>query len=322
MNPLKFFKILFLLTLTAILFAGCAEEPDIVVINDSPAKTSEKNDAAKKYKIYLITMDLADDFWKSIDSGCRQAVEEIGDIDYTWTGPDVNEDAPQMKCIDDAVAAGADALVIAASSPRGIIPSLEKAAAKGVKIVFVDNAAEFEYVAFLATDNELAGTIAGETLKKGLAEAGLTSGTIGITANKNNVTSTNLRIKGFRRAFEGSNFTLTDTFFMEDNDQSLKDFAAAHTEYIAFFGSNERTARNIGEQMKASRSKQIVMGFDTSDSVLTLLNEGYLYATLQQKPQRMGHDGIKIAVETLDGTYTKTNTRVDTGVNVIDKDSI
>ena len=36
----------------------------------------------------------------------------------------------------------------------------------------------------------------------------------------------------------------------------------------------------------------------------------------------MGHDGIKIAVEALDGTFTEKNARIDTGVNVIHRDSI
>ena len=322
MRPNKFFKIIFLLMLTAVFCAGCGNEPDVVVIRDSNSSGANETGSEKKYKIYLITMDLADDFWKTIDLGCRQAVEELGEVDYVWTGPDVNEDAPQMECIDKAVADGADAIILAASSPWGVNESIDKATKAGVKIIYVDNAAQYDCVAFLATDNELAGTIAGETLKQGLEDAGLTSGIIGVSANKDNVTSTNLRIQGFRKAFEGTEFTLDNTFFMEDNDQSLKDFAAAHPEYIAFFGSNERTARNLGEQMKASASKQIVMGFDTSDAVLTLMYEGYLYATLQQKPQLMGYEGVKIAVEALDGTYTKTNARIDTGVNVINKDSI
>ncbi len=318
----RFLKIIFLLMLTAIFCAGCGNEPDVVVIRDSNSSGTNETGDEKKYKIYLITMDLADDFWKTIDLGCRQAVEELGEVDYVWTGPDVNEDAPQMECIDKAVADGADAIILAASSPWGVNESIDKATKAGVKFIYVDNAAQYDCVAFLATDNELAGTIAGETLKQGLEDAGITSGIIGVTANKDNVTSTNLRIQGFRKAFEGTEFTLDNTFFMEDNDQSLKDFAAAHPEYIAFFGSNERTARNLGEQMKAAASKQIVMGFDTSDAVLTLMYEGYLYATLQQKPQRMGYEGVKIAVETLQGTYTKTNERIDTGVNVINKDSI
>ena len=323
MKKLKLFGALLLITFVTFLFGGCGGDSEVERINEKPAATNEtKPGENNNYKIYLITMDLADDFWKSIDAGCRQAVSEIGGIDYTWIGPDVNEDAPQMECIDKAVADGANALVIAASSPRGIIPSLQKAADAGVKIIFVDNPAEFDYVAFLATDNESAGQIAGDTLRKRLEEAGFTEGVIGMCANKNNVTSTELRNKGFRKSFEGTNFTLGEVFYMEDNDQSLKDFAAAHPEYIAFFGPNERTARNLGEQMRDSGSAQIVMGFDTSDSVLTLINDGFIYATMQQKPELMGHDGIKTAVEALKGTFTETNKRIDTGVNVIYRDSI
>ena len=318
---MKIFKAIFFIFMT-IFLAGCSTGDDIVVINDSQKGAAKDAIYEDDYRIYLITMDLADDFWKSIDSGCRQAVGEIGGISYEWTGPDVNEDAPQMECIDKAVADKADAILLAASSPRGVNASLEKAAAAGVKIIYVDNAAEFDCVAFLATDNELAGEIAGETLLQGLAEAGITSGTIGIMVNKANVTSTALRVKGFRKAFAVTNFTLDDTFFMEDDPQRIKDFVAEHPEYVAFFGSNERTALALGEQMRDSGSKQIVMGFDTSDAVLTLMHDGYLYATLQQRPQLMGHDGIKIAVETLKGEFREKNARIDTGVTVLKKDSI
>ena len=323
MGRFKVFASLVLVLLMTGILSGCGGDSNTVVVGDKPAGNAEQNQSADaKYKIYLITMDMVDDYWTSIDKGCRQAVEEIGGIDYEWIGPDQNLDGPQMECIDKAVANGANAILLASSSPRGVIPSLEKAKAAGVKIIYVDNPSEFDHVAFLATDNEAAGKIAGETLKKALADAGITSGVIGMSANKDNVTSTELRNKGFRTAFEGTEFTLADVFYMEDNDQSLKDYAAAHPEYVAFFGSNERTARNIGEQMRDLNSKQLVMGFDTSDSVLTLINDGYIFATIQQKPEVMGHDGIKIAVETLSGKFTETNKRIDTGVTVIQKDSI
>ncbi len=322
MKSTKIFKWIILMA-AVFLLAGCSSSGDDIVVIDDSAGGAHKHYAEDiDYKIYLITMDLADDFWKSIDSGCRQAVEELGDVEYKWLGPDVNEDAPQMECIDQAVAEGVDAILLAASSPRGVNAALERAAAAGIKIIYVDNAAEFDCVAFLATDNELAGTIAGETLLQGLADAGITSGTIGVMVNKANVTSTALRVKGFRRAFEGTAFTLDDTFFMEDTPQRIKDFVAEHPDYVAFFGSNERTALALGEQIRDSGSKQIVMGFDTSDAVLSLLYDGALYATLQQRPQAMGHDGIKIAVETLKGEYTETNARIDTGVTVLHKDSI
>lgn len=322
MKIANFFKMILVVAFATIFLTGCSLTPDIVVIDDSAVKSKDAPAEENSHKIYLITMDLADDFWKSIDSGCRKAVTEFGGIDYKWIAPDVNEDLPQRRCIEQALADEAEAILLAASSPTGVNESLEKAAQAGVKIIFVDNAAEFDCVAFLATDNELAGMIAGETMKKALTEAGIKSGTIGLTVNKANVTSTRLRVKGFRKIFEDSNFELTDTFFMEDDPQRVKNFVSEHPEYVAFFGSNERTALAIGEQILESNSKQIVVGFDTSDAVLNLLNEGALYATLQQKPQLMGYNGIKIALEALKGTYTEKNVKIDTGINVIYKDSI
>ena len=322
MKVINFLKGMILITLM-IFLSGCSSEPDIAVIENTARADKIKPTADEnQYKIYLITMDLADDFWKSIDLGCRKAVSELGGVDYKWIGPDVNEDLPQRRCIEQAVNEGADAILLAASSPRGVNESLEKAAQAGVKIIYVDNAAEFDGVAFLATDNELAGMIAGETMKTALIEARITSGTIGLMVNKDNVTSTALRVKGFRKVFEGSNFTLADTFFMEDDPQRIKTFVKDHPDYIAFFGSNERTALALGQQIKDSASKQIVIGFDTSDEVLTLLYEGAIYATLQQKPQIMGYDGIRIALDALKGNYTEKNAVIDTGVKIIYKDSI
>ncbi len=322
MSVVNFFKGIILVTLM-IFLSGCSSEPNIVVIENTARADKNKTVATgNAHKIYLITMDLADDFWKSIDLGCRKAVSELGGIDYKWIGPDVNEDLPQRRCIEQAVDEGAEAILLAASSPRGVNESLEKAAKAGVKIIYVDNAAEFDFVAFLATDNELAGMIAGETMKTALIESRISSGTIGVMVNKDNVTSTALRVKGFRKVFEGTEFTLADTFFMEDEPQRIKDFVKAHPEYIAFFGSNERTALALGEQIKDSNSNQIVIGFDTSDAVMTLLYEGAIYATLQQKPQIMGYDGMRIAIEALKGNYPEKNVVIDTGVKIIYKDSI
>ena len=322
MKIINFFKLILVVAFTTIFFAGCSSAPDIVVIDDSAVKSNAAPAEKNSHKIYLITMDLADDFWKSIDSGCRNAVAEFGDTDYKWIAPDVNEDLPQRLCIEQAVEDGAEAILLAASSPTGVNESLEKAAQAGVKIIFVDNAAEFDCVAFLATNNELAGRVAGETMKKALKEAGISSGKIGLTVNKSNVTSTRLRVEGFRKIFEGSDFELTETFFMEDDPQRVKNFVSEHPDYVAFFGSNERTALALGEQIKDSNSKQIVVGFDTSDAILNLLNDGALYATLQQKPQLMGYNGIKIALEALKGTYTGKNVSIDTGIAVLYKDSI
>ena len=304
----------------AFLMLGCGSDnqEDVVAIDNTAAKDSTGKSSKKAdYKIYLITMDLADDFWHSIDAGCREAVDEIGGIEYKWIGPDTHEDESQKVCIEQAINEGADAILMAASSLTGINDTLQKAKDAGIKIVFVDNAANFDHVAFLATDNEAAGVAAAKEMQKALDEAGITSGTIGMAVNKATVTSTALRVKGFKSAFEGTAFKIDDTYFMEDDPQRLKHFIETHPDYIAFFGSNERTTLAAGEQLKASGSKQLIIGFDTSDAVLALVYDGIVHAVMQQNPERMGREGMEIAVKALKGEYTDTNVRIDTGVNVI-----
>ena len=308
--------------LMAIVLSGCGGE-DVEVVDNPAAKTSKgTTDKAKDYKIYLITMDLADDFWHSIDAGCRQAVEELGNVDYKWIGPDTHEDDSQKVCIEQAIKDGANAILLACSSKTGINDALQKAKDAGIKIVYVDNPADFECVAFLATDNEAAGIEAGKVMQKALYDAGITSGTIGMAVNKASVTSTALRVKGFSEVFEGTSFKIDDTFFTEDDNQRLKTFIEEHPDYVAFFGSNERTTLAAGDQLKASGSKQLIVGFDTSDAVLALVYDGTIYAVIQQNPERMGHDGMEIAVKALKGEYTKTNVRIDTGVNIIYRDTL
>lgn len=61
---------------------------------------SQTTGSGEAHTVYLITMDLADSYWQSIDKGCRQAVDELGNITYKWIGPDTHDDALQSACID------------------------------------------------------------------------------------------------------------------------------------------------------------------------------------------------------------------------------
>ena len=277
-----------------------------------------------RYTVYLITMDLADSYWKSIDDGCLAAVGEIGNITYKWTGPDAHDDALQSACIDDAVANGANAILIAANSKDGVNASLEKAADAGCKIVYVDSAASYDCVTALSTDNTIAGKTAGETMIKALQEKGITSGTIGVMGVTVDTASCVARENGFRQAFEETDFTLADTIFMQDDAGNVTNAVndGLSQNYVGFFGTNEGTTVAIGNAVKDASAESTVVGFDTSDAVLSLVADGIIYATMQQNPQVMGHDGMAIAIQALEGTYTDTNTITDTGVTVITKDAM
>lgn len=300
--------------------------PDAASETEAPAaqESVEAETSGENYTVYLITMDLTDSYWQSIDEGCRKAVNELGNITYQWIGPDAHDDALQSACVDEAVAAGANAILIAANSADGVNESLQKADEAGCKIVYVDSAASYDCVTALATDNEAAGGTAAETMKEALAAQGIESGTIGIMGVTADTVSCVARENGFRAAFEGSDFVLADTVFMQDDANNIKNAVndGIADGYVGFFGTNEGTTVAIGEARRDAGTDTTVVGFDTSDAVLSLVSEDFIHATMQQNPQTMGYEGLKIAVGALDGSYTETNTKTDTGVTVITKESM
>lgn len=306
---------------------GVTAEPAAAVEETGDAGVQETQPAAgtgEAHTVYLITMDLADSYWQSIDKGCKQAAEELGNITYKWIGPDTHDDALQSACVDQAVSEGADAILIAANSADGINDSLQRAADAGCKIIYVDSAASFDCVTALATDNEAAGKTAADSMKKALADRGITSGTIGVMGVTQDTASCVARETGFRAAFEGTDFVLADTVYMMDDVTNIRNAVTTGQSqgYVAYFGTNEGTSVAAGEAVRESGQDDLVVGFDTSDAMLALIADGTAYATMQQNPERMGHDGIVIAVQALEGTYTDTNTKTDTGVTVITADSM
>lgn len=294
------------------------------VSDENGLDTTLDTGSGTAYTVYLITMDLADSYWQSIDEGCQDAVSEFGNITYKWTGPDSHDDALQSACVDQAVSEGANAILIAANSPEGINESLKKAADAGCKIVYVDSAASFDCVSALATDNEAAGATAAESMKEALQAKGITSGTIGIMGVTTDTASCMARETGFRSAFEGTDFVLADTVYMQDDVANVKNAVTLGLQngYVGFFGTNEGTSVALGEAVKEAGAESTIVGFDTSDAMLSLVAEGIVYATMQQNPKTMGHDGLAIAIGALNGTYTETNTKTDTGVTVITKDAM
>lgn len=310
----------------ALVFAACKKQPAAVIIKPTPAQTAEDAVAPvgnhERHTIYLITMDLEDIHWKSIDTGCRKAVDELGNINYKWIAPDLHDDEQQMVCIEEAISGGAEAIVISPTSAHGVNKGLEKADKAGIKIVYVDSTASYPAITAFGTNNAFAGETAGETLRKALADAGITSGRIGIFVNKQGTASTTARQEGFRRVFAGTAFELAETVYMNDEPPRIKAAVLEQKDAVAFFATSERTTLAAGEQVSDSGMNQIIVGFDSSDAVLSLVSKGVIHAVMQQRPQEMGYRGMKAAYQILEGTYTAPENKAaaaDTGVSVIDR---
>ena len=302
------------LTLILIIGAvGCASNTD----------TGGQGGEGAKYQVYLITMDQMDQHWVTVDGGAKKAAAELGNVDYKWLAPDVKDDAKQIESINNAIAGGANAILLAANGPTAVTSALKEAEAEGIKIVYVDSPADFPAVQTLATDNEAAGKTAGVEMLKALEAKGVTAGKIGIVNVNASTASTVAREKGFRAAFEGKGFEILQTQYGDGDAAKSKDIAANYiTEgVVGIFGGNEGSTVGAGNAIKEAGGEVIGVGFDKSDTILQLIKEGHLLATMSQNPDVMGYEGMKTAVKVLEGN-TVDKAYVDTGVSVITKDSL
>lgn len=298
------------LALGLTVFAGCSSA-------DEPSASGDK------YKVYLITMDQMDQHWVTVDGGAKKAAAELGNVEYTWLAPDVKDDAKQIESINNAVAGGADAIMLAANGPDAVTAALKEAEDAGVKIVYVDSPADYPAIATLATDNEAAGKTAGDEMLKALQANGVTSGKIGIVNVNASTASTVAREKGFRAAFDGKGFEILETQYGDGDAAKSKDIAANYITQgvVGVFGANEGSTVGAGNAIKEAGGDVVGVGFDKSDTILELIKSGELLCTMAQNPDVMGYEGLKVAVKALKGEAI-TETAVDTGVSVIDAGAI
>lgn len=311
----KLFALLVSLLMVAGLLSGCA----------SGASNQETpSDTAEKAKVYLITMDQMDQHWQNVNKGAEAVAAANSDlIEYKWSAPDKKDDAQQIDKVNNAVSDGAKVILLAANGPDAISSALEEAAAKGVKIVYVDSPANFPGEATFATDNKAAGKTAGEQMLAELKAKGVTSGDIGIINVKPDTTSCVLREEGFRSAFEGTDFNILTTQFCEGDAAKSQDAAANFISQgcVGIFGTNEGGTVGVGNAIKSSGKDVVGVGFDKSDTILGLITDGALLCTMAQNPDEMGKQGMEAAIKLINGESISTK-NVDTGVSVINKDSL
>ena len=289
----------------------------------TPVLADETVKADGDYKIAVITMDSVDQHWVSLKEGAEEEAK-ADDVTVDFMAPDVKDDAKQIECINNAVAGGYDALMVAANSEDAVSGALQEAIDAGMKLVYVDSPANVEAEATFSTDNKAAGKTAGEEMIKALEDKGVKDGSIGIV-NINNSTNTAIqREAGFREAFEGTDYELLETQFCEGDAAKAQTIAENYiTEgVVGIYGTNEGASTGVGNAIKASGSDEIIgVGFDKSDTLKGLIEDGYLVCTMAQNPDQMGKLGVQACIKALNGEDLGGEV-TDTGVSVLSIESL
>lgn len=257
--------------------------------------------------IYVVMKATQSDmeFWQVVEAGMQAADTEY-DVKPIIVGPKLEKDIDEQISILDQVIKDAPAgILLVAADYNRLVPLVERAAAKGIKIVTLDSGLNSDVpVSFVATDNVAAGRKAGKEIDQ-LVTAGKE---IAIISHiRGNATAIE-REQGVREALaEDGRPAPIGTFFVEnDLDKAYRivtDLVKTHPNLGGIVALNENstvgTGRAIRDSDKAGTVK--LVGFDNSKEEIEFLESGVVQALVVQKPFNMGYLGIRTLVEALRG---------------------
>ena len=200
-------------------------------------------------------------------------------------------------------------------------------AAKRVKIIGIDSAADSKsFTSFLTTDNVAGGRAAADALAAAMTEKyGKAEGEVALITSLPGVGSLDQRAKGFKEQiaakYPGIKLVADK---VADGQQTtglniMTDLITSMPNLRGVFASNLIMAQGAGQAIAENKAQDKIklIGFDNDEKLVKFLEDGVISALIVQDPYRMGYDGVKTALAASKGEKVPEN--VDTGVNTITK---
>lgn len=239
-------------------------------------------------------------YWAELEAGARRTAADQQLELYTRGPAQEGRVEVQLQLIDHVLAHGCKALIIA---PAGDAIDTRIAAlrAEGIPTVYVDRsvAGEGAY-ALVATDNFLAGQLAGQQLAERLGRGGR----VGVLRLRSGLQSTEERERGFLLAAQATGLQVVfDTYLGDDRQRIAEALSQQLPKLDGLFspnGTSSRTTLAALRQLGKAGTLDFV-GFDGGDLLFDAMREGEIHALLLQQPQAMGDHAVRLVQRALSG---------------------
>lgn len=274
--------------------------------------------------IPIIVKDTTSFYWQIVLAGARKAGKELG-VNVPELGAQSEADINgQISILENAVAGKPAAIVISPTQRAALGKPIDEAA-KSVKIIGIDSAADSKaFTSFLTTDNVQGGRIAADGIAAAItAKYGKAEGEVALITHLPGVGSLDERAKGFKEQlaakYPGLKLVADKVSDGTANGglNITTDLLTAFPNLRGIFASNLIQAQGAGQAVAENKAQDKVklVGFDSDDKLVKFLGDGVISALVVQDPFRMGYDGVKTAYAASKGE--KVAPFVDTGANLI-----
>ena len=274
--------------------------------------------------VALVMKSLANEFFRTMADGAKaHQAQHAADYELIVSGIKNETDlAEQVGLVEQMVAQGARAIVIAPADSKALVPALKRAKAAGVLIINIDNKLDAEVlrqaglvVPFVGPDNRAGARRVGEVVAKTLHAGDEVAIIEGVTTAFNG----QQRKAGFEDAMKAAGMKIVDSqsgqWEMEKANGVATGILVAHPGVKALLCANDNMALGTAAAVQAAgkKGRVLVAGFDNIAAIKPLIADERVTATADQHGDQLAVFGIEAALQVLKqgGTPSDKTTAVD-----------
>lgn len=281
--------------------------------------------AKAPYQMTVILQDTTSyDFWLSIRQGIEAAGEEM-QVKFTFISPSLGNArvSLEMDNIESTIMDESDAILLASADYEGFSHFIERAGKRGIPVITIHTEAETrQYPIHVSTNHRQSAGLLVEALERKITH-GLIAVITTSTPDRTYVQRQEAFIEGIRNipSLEVSEIVITNGEKVSVMQQ-VKLLLQNRTDIKGIVGICKGCV--IGSSLAVRdlklKEKITVMGFESSQSEIQLLEEGLLDSIVVQNPFAMGYFSVKAAIDKLIGN--KVEPRIYTQSILVTKESL
>ena len=282
----------------------------------------KKDSGSDKPVVALVMKSLANEFFKTMSEGAG-AHQKSHSSDYELIVNGISNETDltaQVNLVEQMVARGVDAIVIAPADSKALVPALKRAADAGIVIVNIDNklneaalADTKTTVPFVGPDNREGARMVGDAIAAKLSKGDKVAIIEGVPTAYNSIQ----RREGFKDAMNAAGMEVIGVqagqWEMEKGNKIAAALLSENPQLKAILAANDSMALGAVAAVKAAglEGKVLVAGFDNISAIAPMIADGSVFATADQHGDQLAVFGIETALEILNGKAKPEDKKTD-----------
>ncbi|MBO9588224.1 rhamnose ABC transporter substrate-binding protein [Devosia sp.] len=258
-------------------------------------------------RIALVVKSLGNGFFDAAAKGAEEAAKEIGDIELIYTGPTAATAEAQIEVVNSLIAQQVDAIAISANDPDALVPVLQRAQQRGIKVISWDSGVAPEGRSIHLNPSDIG--LIGETIIKLAADYLPEGGDVAILSAASTATNQNAWIEAAKAVIPEKfpNINLVATVYGDDDSvkstEEARGLIAAYPDLKAIIAPTTvgvvAAAQVVTDQNLIGKIN--VTGLALPSEFKQFIDNGASQAVALWNPIDLGYSAVYLAKALVDG---------------------